>query len=83
MRSLDEIRGDYQDVATLAGSTQELEAATANLVKDIPELLDALAERDAEIERLNQDHKNIESRMNDLWRDLEQARYSLACILKK
>ena len=52
MRPIEDIHGDYWDVATLDGSTQELEAATINLVKDIPDLLTALAEKDAEIERL-------------------------------
>ena len=47
MRPIEDIHGDYWDVATLDGSTQELEAATINLVKDIPDLLAALAEEKA------------------------------------
>jgi len=52
MRKTEEILGDWQDVVTSDGSTQELEAATVNLVKDIPDLLDALEAKDEDIQGL-------------------------------
>jgi len=55
MRSIDDIHGDYQDVATLDGTYEELEAATINLVNDIPDLLAKIQRQERLIRELVQE----------------------------
>ena len=52
MRKIEDIHGDYRDVATLDGTYEELEAATIRLVNDIPDLLAELEKKEGEIEWL-------------------------------
>ena len=70
MRSVEDIRGDYQVVVTLDGSTQELEAATINLVNDVPDLLDILEKKDVEIKRLKADLAQSHSAVEKLSRGI-------------
>ena len=55
MRSIDDIHGDYQDVVTLDGTYEELEAATINLVHDIPDLLAKIQRQERLIRELVQE----------------------------
>ena len=78
MRTIEQIRADWDLVEDESGSDWgPIELAEERLYNDIPDLLAALAEKDAEIERLHVeiDERDTwsEQRARDAWKDHQNA----------
>ena len=77
MRKTERIQQDYDDAVDGYGWLREHPVTIAMLITDIPDLLAALAEKDAEIERLHVeiDERDTwsEQRARDAWKDHQNA----------